>query len=57
LSDGKKGSPAGGKLPAVTAATAGGAFLLFGVVKFRAAVLLLMLILPFSFLKTYRNIC
>lgn len=34
------------KLPAVTATTAGVAFLLFGVVKFRAAVLLLMLILP-----------
>lgn len=43
LSDGKSGR---GKLPAVTAATAGVAFLLFGVVKFRAAVLLLMLILP-----------
>lgn len=46
LSDGKKGKSGRGKLPAVTAATAGGAFLLFGVVKFRAAVLLLMLILP-----------
>ena len=34
------------KLPAVTAVTAGVAFLLFGVIKFRAAVLLLMLILP-----------
>ena len=46
LSDGKKGKSGRGKLPAVTAATAGVAFLLFGVVKFRAAVLLLMLILP-----------
>ena len=46
LSDGKNGKSGRGKLPAVTAATAGGAFLLFRVVKFRAAVLLLMLILP-----------
>ena len=46
LSDGKNGKSSRGKLPAVTAATAGVAFLLFGVVKFRAAVLLLMLILP-----------
>ena len=46
LSDGKNGKSGRGKLPAVTAATAGVAFLLFGVVKFRAAVLLLMLILP-----------
>lgn len=46
LSDGKNGKSGGGKLPAVTAATAGVAFLLFGVVKFRSAVLLLMLILP-----------
>lgn len=46
LSDGKNGKSARGKLPAVTAATAGVAFLLFGVVKFRSAVLLLMLILP-----------
>ena len=46
LSDGKNGRSGGGKLPAVTAATAGVAFLLFGVVKFRSAVLLLMLILP-----------
>lgn len=46
LSDGKKGKSGRGKLPAVTAATAGVAFLLFGVVKFRTAVLLLMLILP-----------
>ena len=46
LSDGKKGKSGRGKLPAVTAATAGVAFLLFGVVKLRAAVLLLMLILP-----------
>ena len=43
---GKNGKSGRGKLPAVTAATAGVAFLLFGVVKFRAAVLLLMLILP-----------
>lgn len=46
LSDGKNGKSSRGKLPAVTATTAGVAFLLFGVVKFRAAVLLLMLILP-----------
>ena len=46
LSDGKKGKSGRGKLPAVTAAAAGVAFLFFGVVKFRAAVLLLMLILP-----------
>lgn len=46
LSDGKNGKSGRGKLPAVTAATAGVAFLIFGVVKFRAAVLLLMLILP-----------
>lgn len=46
LSDGKNGKSGRGKLPAVTAATAGVAFLLFGVVKFRAVVLLLMLILP-----------
>lgn len=46
LSDEKNGKSGRGKLPAVTAATAGVAFLLFGVVKFRAAVLLLMLILP-----------
>ena len=46
LSDGKNGKSSREKLPAVTAATAGVAFLLFGVVKFRAAVLLLMLILP-----------
>lgn len=46
LSDGKNGKSGRGKLPAVTAATAGVAFLLFGVVKFRAAVLILMLILP-----------
>ena len=46
LSDGKNGKSGRGKLSAVTAATAGVAFLLFGVVKFRAAVLLLMLILP-----------
>ena len=46
LSDGKNGKPGRGKLPAVTAAAAGVAFLFFGVVKFRAAVLLLMLILP-----------
>ena len=43
---GKNGKSGRGKLPAVTAVTAGVAFLLFGVVKFRAAVLLLMLILP-----------
>ena len=46
LSDEKNGKSGRGKLPAVTAATAGVAFLLFGVVKFRAAVLFLMLILP-----------
>ena len=46
LSDGKNGKSGREKLPAVTAATAGVAFLLFGVVKFRAAVLILMLILP-----------
>ena len=46
LSVGKNGKSGRGKLLAVTAATAGVAFLLFGVVKFRAAVLLLMLILP-----------
>lgn len=46
LSDGKNVKSGRGKLPAVTATTAGVAFLLFGVVKFRAAVLLLMLILP-----------
>lgn len=46
LSDGKNGKSGRKKLPAVTAVTAGGAFLLFGVIKFRAAVLLLMLILP-----------
>lgn len=46
LSDGKNGKSGREKLPAVTADAAGVAFLLFGVVKFRAAVLLLMLILP-----------
>lgn len=46
LSDGKNRKSGRKKLPAVTAVTAGVAFLLFGVVKFRAAVLLLMLILP-----------
>ena len=46
LSDGKNGKSGRGKLSAVTAATTGVAFLLFGVVKFRAVVLLLMLILP-----------
>lgn len=46
LSDGKNGKSGKEKLPTVTAATTGVAFLLFGVVKFRAAVLLLMLILP-----------
>lgn len=46
LSDGKNGKSGREKLPAVTATTAGVAFLLFGMVKFRAAVLLLMLILP-----------
>ena len=46
LSDGKNGKFSREKLPTVTASTAGVAFLLFGVIKFRAAVLLLMLILP-----------
>lgn len=46
LSDGKNGKSSREKLLAVTAVTAGVAFLLFGVIKFRAAVLLLMLILP-----------
>ena len=46
LSDGKNVKSGRGKLPAVTAAAAGVAFLFFGVVKFRAAVLLLMLMLP-----------
>ena len=46
LSVGKNGKSGRKKLPAVTAVTAGVAFLLFGVIKFRAAVLLLMLILP-----------
>ena len=46
LSDGKNGKSSREKLPTVTAFIAGVAFLLFGVVKFRAAVLLLMLILP-----------
>ena len=46
LSDGKNRKSGRKKLPAVTAVTAGVAFLLFGVIKFRAAVLLLMLILP-----------
>ena len=46
LSDGKNGKSSREKLPEVTATTAGVAFLLFGVVKFRSAVLLLMLILP-----------
>lgn len=46
LSAGKNGKSGRGKLLAVTAVTAGVAFLLFGVVKFRAGVLLLMLILP-----------
>lgn len=46
LSDGKNGKSGRGKLPAVTAAAAGVAFLFFGVVKFRVAVLLLMLMLP-----------
>lgn len=46
LSDGKNGKSGRKKLLAVTAVTAGVAFLLFGVIKFRAAVLLLMLILP-----------
>ena len=43
---GKNGKSGRKKLLAVTAVTAGVAFLLFGVIKFRAAVLLLMLILP-----------
>ena len=43
---GKNGKSGRKKLPAVTAVTAGVAFLLFGVIKLRAAVLLLMLILP-----------
>lgn len=43
---GKNGKSGRKKLSAVTAVTAGVAFLLFGVIKFRAAVLLLMLILP-----------
>lgn len=46
LSVGKNGKSGRKKLLAVTAVTAGVAFLLFGVVKFRVAVLLLMLILP-----------
>ena len=46
LSDGKNGKSSREKLSTVTAFIAGVAFLLFGVVKFRAAVLLLMLILP-----------
>lgn len=46
LSDGKNEKSGREKLPTVTAFIAGVAFLLFGVVKFRAAVLLLMLILP-----------
>lgn len=46
LSVGKNGKPGRKKLLAVTVVTAGVAFLLFGVIKFRAAVLLLMLILP-----------
>lgn len=46
LSDGKNGKSGREKLPTVTASIAGVAFLLFGVVKFRAAVLLLMLMLP-----------
>ena len=46
LSDGKNEKSGREKLPTVTASIAGVAFLLFGVVKFRAAVLLLMLILP-----------
>lgn len=46
LSVGKNGKSGRKKLLAVTAVTAGVAFLLFGVIKFRAAVLLLMLILP-----------
>lgn len=46
LSVGKNGKSGRKKLLAVTAVTAGMAFLLFGVIKLRAAVLLLMLILP-----------
>ena len=46
LSDGENGKSGRKKMLAVTAVTAGVAFLLFGVIKFRAAVLLLMLILP-----------
>lgn len=46
LSVGKNGKSGREKLLAVTAVTAGVAFLLFGVIKLRAAVLLLMLILP-----------
>ena len=46
LSAGKNGKSSRKKLLAVTAVTAGVAFLLFGVIKLRAAVLLLMLILP-----------
>lgn len=46
LSVGKNGKSGRKKLLAVTAVTAGVAFLLFGVIKFRAAVLLLMLMLP-----------
>lgn len=46
LSVGKNGKSGRKKLLAVTAITAGVAFLLFGVIKLRAAVLLLMLILP-----------
>ena len=46
LSVGKNGKSDRKKLLAVTAVTAGVAFLLFGVIKLRAAVLLLMLILP-----------
>ena len=46
LSVGKNGKSGRKKLLAVTAVTAGVAFLLVGVIKLRAAVLLLMLILP-----------
>ena len=46
LSAGKNGKSSRKKLLAVTAVTAGVAFLLFGVIKLRAAVLLLMLMLP-----------
>ena len=46
LSVGKNGKSGRKKLLAVTAVTAGVVFLLFGMIKFRAAVLLLMLILP-----------